>query len=130
MGDSQERSRLAELLYGRGHPAEALVEMEKIPESLFSDPSLRYRKARILETKGDLAAAEAVIHDPKQWIASFGPCWAVRARLLQTSESTQAHEEALAHDPLTTEAACGGEDQGKPLCDAAKKREEPDLGQD
>jgi hypothetical protein len=135
MGDSRERSRLAELLYGRGHAAEALVEMDKIPDNLLSDPSLRYLKARILETKGDLPAAEAVIHDPKQWITSFGPCWAVRARLLQTSESTQAHEEALAHDPLSVEAACGPreqelEDQGKPLCDAAKKREEPELGRD
>jgi hypothetical protein len=96
-------------------------------------------KARILETKGDLPGAEAVIRDPKQWITSFGPCWAVRARLLQTplqtGPSTQAHDEALAHDPLSVEAACGPreqelEDQGKPLCDAAKKREEPELGRD
>jgi hypothetical protein len=153
--DSRERSRLAELLFGRGHPNEALMELDKVPESLLPDPSLRYLRGRVVEAKGDLKAAEALVDDPKAWIASFGPCWALSARLARgrgdnpTAESAVA--EALAHDPFAMETAClsvdpaaianggGGVQNGStapssdgngPLCDAARKRGEPDLGKD
>jgi hypothetical protein len=135
--DSRERSRLSELLLGRGHPNEALLELDKIPESLFADPSLRYVKGRVLDAKGDPRGAEALLDDPKAWIATFGPCWALRARLardhgdLGVAESASA--EALAHDPFAEETACSTADRsvpGGPLCDAARKRDEPDLGRD
>jgi len=156
--DSRERSRLAELLLGRGHPEQALIELDKIPDSLLPDPSLRYLRARVLEAKGDARAAEALVDDPKAWIASFGPCWALRSRLarargdLEVAEAANA--EALAQDPFTVEAACpspaepepppaggssgsGGPNAqkepnqaGGPLCDAARRRDEPDLGRE
>lgn len=132
-GDSRERSRLAELLLGRGHPAEALVEAEKIPETLLSDPSLRYLRGRVLEAKGDLPAALATVEDPKAWIVSFAPCWALRARLTQGAEAQASLDEALAHDPFAVETACHGAGAGgtsAPLCEAARKRDEPDLGKD
>jgi hypothetical protein len=144
-GDSHERSRLAELLLARNHPAEALTEVEKIPDSLLPDPSLRYIKGRVLEAHGDAQPAEALVEDPKAWIASFGPCWALRARLEKArgdmTLSSQSTGEAWAHDPLSVESACGtpdgtlttegtGGSPGKALCDAAKKRAEPDVGQD
>ena len=138
--DSRERSRLAELLLGRAHPNEALTELDKIPESLLPDPSLRYVRARVLEAKGDVRAAEALVEDPKAWIASFGPCWAIRSRLARArgdaAVADSANDEALAHDPFTVEAACPpgspdtSQDLGGPLCDAARKRDEPDLGKD
>jgi hypothetical protein len=144
VGDSRERSRLAELLLGRGHADAALVELDKIPETLLADPSLRYLRARVLETRGDPQAAEALVEDPKAWISSYGPCWAVRARLARArgdmAVADAAREEALAHDPLGTESACsslspdaskdGADVTRGPLCDAARKREEPDLGRD
>jgi predicted Zn-dependent protease len=137
-GDSRERSRLAELLLGRGHPNEAMAELDKIPESLLADPSLRYIRGRVLEAKGDAKAAEALVEDPKAWIASFGPCWALHARLARArGQSDPAAEvagnDALAHDPLSVESACPSLDPatpGGPLCDAARKRDEPDLGKD
>jgi len=132
LGDSRERSRLAELLLGRGHGAEALQEVEKIPENLLSDPSLRYLRARALEAKGDEAAAEALVEDPKAWVASYGPCWALRARLAgkrgDAAVADRARAEALAQDPFAVESACSG--SGGPLCDAARKRDEPDVGMD
>lgn len=140
LGDSRERSRLAELLLGRGFGAQALAELDKIPEAMFVDPSLRYSKARALEASGDPKAAEALIEDPKIWIASFGPCWAMRARLAGRSGGRPAADpsanEAIAHDPFGIEAACGTVEpkdplaQGGPLCAAAVKRGEPDLGKD
>jgi hypothetical protein len=147
LGDSRERSRLAELLLGRGHSNEALVELEKIPDSLFSDPSLRYLKGRLLEAKPDLGAAESVVDDPKAWISSFGPCWALRARLLfgrgDGAAAAPAESEALAHDPLNVESACRSLPDAAsviplapassatgPLCEAARKRGEPDLGKE
>lgn len=137
-GDSHERVRLAELLFGRGHPSEAMVELDKVSEILSTDPTLRYTRARVLEARADLKAAEALVEDPTIWLASFGPCWALRARLSRArSESSAAAEawasEALAHDPLNVESACPSLDltiPGDPLCEAAKKRDEPDLGKD
>lgn len=141
-GDSHERTRLAELLLGRNHPAEALSQMEKVDNGLMGDPSLRYLKARVLEAKGDNTAAEALVEDPKAWIASFGPCWAIRSRLEKArgdaADADFSANEAIAHDPMSIEVACGNPDptapipdgQGKSLCDAARKRAEPDVGRD
>jgi hypothetical protein len=142
IGDSRERSRLAELLVARGHASEALIELDKIPENLLSDPSLRYIRGRVLEAKGDVRGGEALVSDPKAWIAGFGPCWALSARLAQgrgdNALAESAGNEALAHDPLNIETACRSIDPsppppgtpGVPLCDAARKREEPGLGRD
>jgi hypothetical protein len=139
LGDSRERSRLAELLLGRGFGAQATTELDKIPEPMFVDPSLRYTKARALEASGDSKGGEALIEDPKAWIASFGPCWAMRARLAKTRADAAISEpsaaEAIAHDPFGIETACGTLEpkdpaQGGPLCAAAVKRGEPDLGKD
>ena len=81
LGDSRERSRLAELLVGRDHPAEALTELDKIPADMLADPSLRYLRARVLEGADNAKQAESLLEEPKLWTASYGPCWAVRGRL-------------------------------------------------
>jgi hypothetical protein len=133
IGDSRERARLAELLFGRGHATEALVELDKIPEAMLADPSLRYVRARALEKAGKTKEAETLLEEPKAWVATYGPCWAVRARLAEArgdaAVAAASFDEALAHDPLGVESVCRGE-SSVPLCDAAKKRDEPDLGQD
>jgi hypothetical protein len=132
LGDSHERARLAELLLARGHAAQAFQEVEKIPENLLSDPSLRYLRGRVLEAKGEAGAAESLVDDPKTWVASYGPCWALRARLADKRGDVHAAEhargEAIAQDPFAVESSCPG--PGGPLCDAARKRDEPDLGKD
>ncbi len=148
--DPRERARLAELLFGRGHAAEALLELDKIPESLMGDPTLRHRRGRVLEAQGDLPGAAALVEDPKAWVSSFGPCWALAARLARgrgdAVAAGKAEAEALAHDPLTPETAClsvpdASEPRNPgvagpagpalpPLCEAARKRGEPELGRD
>ena len=145
LGDSRERARLAELLLGRNHPSEALVELDKVPADMLADPSLRYVRARILEGDGNAKQAEALIEDPKVWLASYGPCWAIRGRLARArgdqGTADLAFTEAVAHDPFGVESACetlpGGPNgadtpsaQGTPLCEAARKRADPDLGRD
>ena len=143
MGDSRERSRLAELLLGRDHPSEAVVELDKIPAEMLADPSLRYLRARVLEADRNVKGAEALVDDPKPWITSYGPCWAVRGRLAAARGDAAVAEasfaEAVAHDPLGVEAACQaspraeaapGGGQGMPLCEAARKRAEPDVGRE
>lgn len=143
LGDSRERARLAELLIGRDKASAALVELEKIPRDLLSDPSLRYLRARVLEADSNAKQAESLLEDPKQWIASYGPCWAVRGRLARArgdqATADVSYAEAVAHDPLGVEAACemlpaaavpahlAG---GGALCEAATKRGEPDIGRD
>jgi hypothetical protein len=147
-GDARERSRLAELLLGRHHPKEALLELDKIPEAMLVDPSLRYIRARALEAAENTKAADELLSDPKVWIASYGPCWAIRGRLLRVRGDAAADAsfvEAVAHDPLGIEAACetltppekgpparaaDGGSRGSPLCEAARQRQEPDLGND
>jgi hypothetical protein len=146
LGDSRERSRLAELLMGRSHATEALIELEKIPADMLADPSLRYLRARVLEASahGDnVKQADSLVEDPKQWMASYGPCWAIRGRLARARNddgvADASFAEALAHDPFGVESACQSLPegapvpadrlgQGAPLCEAAKKRGDPDLG--
>jgi hypothetical protein len=144
LGDSRERSRLAELLLGRGHPSEALVELEKIPADMLADPSLRRLRARVLEADANTKGAEALVEDPKQWITSYGPCWAIRGRLARArgdrATAGDSFAEAVAHDPFGIEAACESlpqtetgpapPAQGTPLCEAARQKGDPDLGRD
>lgn len=138
LGDSRERSRLAELLLGRGHPAEAGLELDKIPAEMFTDPSLRYLRARTFEANGKEKEAGELVDDPKVWLASYGPCWAIRGRLARVrgdaATATASFEEAVAHDPLSVEAACESltpeGSKSAPLCEAARARGEPDVGRD
>jgi hypothetical protein len=148
MVDSRERSRLAELLLGRSHPAEATLELDKIPAEMFADPSLRYLRARAYEGEGKAKEAADLVDDPKPMLASYGPCWAIRGRLARArgddSAADSAFGEALAHDALGIETACqalpGTEpspvlrsaswSKSAPLCEAARARNEPDLGRD
>jgi hypothetical protein len=140
LGDSRERSRLAELLMGRGHAPEALAELEKIPADMLGDPSLRYLRARVLEGAESVKLAEALVEDPKQAMAGYGPCWALRGRLARRRGDHVAADtsfaEAVAHDPFGIESACqalpegldSAPPHGAPLCEAARKRADPDLG--
>jgi hypothetical protein len=112
---------------------------------MLGDPSLRYVRARVLEADDKTKDAFALASDPKQWITSYGPCWAIRGRLERAGASGHADEaaaktsfvEAVAHDPFGVEAACESLDpaaplpaEGAPLCEAARARKEPDLGRD
>ncbi len=142
MGDARERARLGELLLGRGHPAAALVEVEKIPAEILPDPSVRHLRARVLEAAGKAGEAAQLLEDPRAWVASFGPCWATRGRLARAqgdpAQAELSFGEARAHDPLGIEAACESADpqaplpegSGKVLCEAARARGEPDLGRE
>jgi hypothetical protein len=138
-----KRARLAELLMGRDHPAEALVQIDHItsPEAL-EDPSVRYLRARILESLDRIPDGAPLVADPKGVVSSFGPWWAVRGRWARAGgDETLAGPsffEAVAADPLDVESACEGVDPasapkdplGRPLCDAARARNEPGLGKD
>lgn len=142
--DSRERSRLAELLMGREHPNEALFELAKIPETMFVDPSLKYLRARALEAVDRAKEAEAIVAQPEQWVASYGPCWAILGRLGAARGDPALAESsfaaAIAHDPLSVEAACRTHPSRpaepvtgpsrSPLCEAALQRAEPDVGHD
>ena len=143
VGDLQKRVRLAELLYGRDHAPEALVEIDKVtsPEAL-EDASIRYLRARILESLGREADAAPLVADPKDVVSSFGPWWAIRGRWARARGDDAGGEasffEALAADPLDVEVACEGllatstpkNPLQRPLCDAARARREPAIGQE
>jgi hypothetical protein len=133
-GETRERARLAELLMGRDHAAEASLETAKIPESLMGDPSLRYLVGRVLESKGEPSAAAALVEEPSAWVSSFGPCWALRGKLARNRGDRVVAEasilEALGHDPFSVESACSLQDAYSLLCEAAHVRNEPDLGRD
>jgi hypothetical protein len=139
----QKRVRLAELLYGRDHVPEALGEVDRItsPEAL-EDGSVRYLRARVLESLGRQADGEPLVADPKDVASSFGPWWAIRGRWARArgDETTAGLSffEALAADPLDVEVACEGIDAAstpksllqRPLCDASRARHEPPIGRE
>jgi hypothetical protein len=141
--DLQRRVRLAELLYGRDRAPQALMEIDKItsPDAL-EDASIRYLRARILESLGREADAAPLVADPKDVVSSFGPWWAIRGRWARARGDEATAEssffEALSADPLDVEVACEGilvtsspkNPLQRSLCDAARARLEPTLGQD
>jgi hypothetical protein len=139
----RERMRLAELLLGRDHAAEALRELEplqRVPDAML-DPSVRFTRARALEAAGRVREAEPLVADPKETLASFGPWWALRGRLARgrgdSATADASFWEALGADPLGAESACetsGAETPADPakraLCEAARHRGEPPLGRE
>jgi hypothetical protein len=161
--DLRERSRLAQLLLAREHGAESLQELDRIElvrrheaggshegweretwESVEADPSLRWVRARALESLGRRAEAEPLVSDPSQVLASYGPWWATRGRWarMRGDEGAAAVSfgEAVAADPFDAEVACETLDPAQPspsvaadqakaaLCDAARARHEPPFG--
>jgi hypothetical protein len=145
-GDLQElskRARLAELLMGRGHPAEALGQIDRVtsPDAL-EDPSIRYLRARILESLDRVTDGAPLVSDPASVASSFGPWWAIRGRWARARGDDgiagASFFEAIAADPLDIESACEGieassapkDPRSLPLCAAARTRNEPDLGKD
>src|SRR5262249_53087856 len=74
MRELRERARLGELLLGREHPAEALLELDKITgKDSLADASLRYIRARCLEALERGKEGEALVADPKEVLAPYGP---------------------------------------------------------
>jgi hypothetical protein len=141
--DLRDRVRLAELLLGRDHPAQALLELDRLKSSVaLDDPSVRFLRARILEALGRPRDADPLVADPKAVLSSYGPWWAIRGRFARgrgdEGTAVASFFEAVAEDPLNVEAACEGLEEGaipqdsaqKPLCEAARGRGEPPLGRD
>ncbi len=142
----RERVRLAELLIGRSHPGEALAELDHIrgpylAEAL-SDPSLRYIRVRGFEATSRGKEGEPLLAEPKDVVASYGPWWAIRGRWARVKNDDAVADasfvEAVAADPFDIESACQTLDfsknptdpKVKALCDAARHRNDPGLGQD
>ena len=130
---------------GASHPAEALIELDKIPADMLADPSLRYLRARVLEGADNAKQAETLVEDPKLWMASYGPCWAIRGRLARARGDESPRRTAPLPRPWptirsasrrparpcrTVPPARRSAAQGAPLCEAARKRGDPDLGRE
>jgi hypothetical protein len=141
--DLRDKLRLAELLIGRNHPAEALTQLDQLKNaSLTEDPSFRYVRGRALEALGRGKEAEPLFGDPKETLASYGPWWSMRGGLARTrgdeAVADSSFGEAMGDDPFDVEAACEGRDPARgpkdssklPLCETARARREPGLGQD
>jgi hypothetical protein len=151
--DARERVRLAELLYGREHPRQALEQLDKVPGApvasgsggtgeLAADPSIRHLRARVLEALGQKEEAAPLLADPKDVSTSFGPWWAIRGRFAKDrgdlSVAEPSFAEGVATDPFDVEPACRSIDPAfvpedpfaRLLCEAARKIGEPPLGRD
>jgi hypothetical protein len=158
MRDLRDRTRLAQLLLGRDprYADAALVELDRIemgsavlrpgPQTTslpVGDPSALWIRARALEEVGRRRSEEgqSLVADPHLVLTSYGPWWALRGRWsrLDGDEGTAAASfiEAVAADPFDPESACETVDPHAPppdskkqLCDAARARDEPPMGDD
>ena len=141
---SREKVRLAELLFGRGHAQSALDTVVDLPKVFLEDPSVRYLRARSLESLGKSEDARTALGGPADVTSGYGPWWAIRGRLARSAgdgaTADSSFAEAIALDPFDVEAACeiappGTNPAGVAppyphLCSAAQARHDPDLGQD
>jgi len=129
--DFRERVRLGELLLGRDHAQAALAELDRAPPIALEDPSTRHLRARAFEALGKISEARAEVASPSSVLASYGPWWAIRARLSNdaSSPSDNSFWEAIAADPYDVEVACQAPNESD-LCAAAKARGEPEIGRD
>jgi hypothetical protein len=117
--DLREKNRLAELLGQRGHPAEALMELDRAPSgvprdtavALAQDPGFRWLRGRLLEDAGRAGEGASLVASPADVLTSYGPWWALRGRwaLLRgdAATATESFHEAVSMDPLGPETACG-----------------------
>jgi hypothetical protein len=153
--EARERGRLAELLAGRGHAAEALDELDqadlaKPPRpagsqtaaALAADPSLRWLRGRLLEEAGRREQGAWLVADPADVATSFGPWWAMRGRWALLRGENRTAEDSLGaavnEDPLGPESACGVIDASAPaslysdpaLCAAARAYRRPALDEE
>jgi hypothetical protein len=144
--DLRDRVRLAELLYGRAHPAAALAEMDRVKTaSGKDDPSVKSLRAHILGALGRKVLGEREVEDPRATSSSYGPWWAIRGRWERedgkVDDADSSFVEAVATDPFDVESACETEDSAAAvpddpgpetaagmLCAAARARHEPALG--
>jgi hypothetical protein len=142
----RDKARLSELLFGRNHPADALTELEPLGAETWEDASLRHLRGRAFEASGGEAVVEASLGAPKDVASSYGPWWAIRGRFARARGDGVTADgfflEAIAQDPLDVESACQTTDAASPppdspavpgakeLCDAARARGEPGIGQD
>jgi hypothetical protein len=144
MRETRDRHRLAELLFGREHPQQALEELEEIQAKgdLETDPSLRYVRARVLEALARTKDGEGLVGDPREVAAPYAPWWGIRGRWARmrgdAAVADPSFVEAVAQDPFDVEAACESLDPASApsdpaarlLCEAARKMGEPPLGKD
>jgi hypothetical protein len=155
--DAREKVRVAELLAGRGHPTEALAEVDAASRldarDTVGDPSLRSLHGRILEQLGRADEAWPDVADAHAVTQSYAPWWALRGRLVSahvpsslaatpTPDADAAYVEAIAADPFDAPSACETVDPAaspaparddpaaRALCAAARGTGEPLLGRD
>jgi hypothetical protein len=129
--------RLGELLLGRGHPKEALAQLDRLPKEALEDPMIRYVRARALEGAGKTDDAQASVRDAKDVSYPFGLWWALRGRLSNGDSSSADFTEAVSFDPFAIEAACGvlsppknPDPKSNDLCAAAINAAAPDIGRE
>ncbi len=141
----RDRSRLADLLMAREHPAGALMELDRMGAGaalVASDASLRWVRARALEAAGRRAEGGPLVAEPRDVVASYAPWWGLRGRWSRLdgdeTRAVPSFAEGLAADPFEPEAACESLDgttkpadpDKAPLCDAARAAAGPAFGQD
>ncbi len=148
--------RLGQLLLSRDHVKAARTRLDPLAGGHVGDPMITAWIARARLLDGDPTGAKAVL-DPRTLVGDLGQWWAVRGDVLRTlwtqtgsasgvkpQEISDAHAIAVAHDPLTVETVCTWADvpagaapfEGwldaavKGLCEAARARHLPRMGQD
>ena len=136
---------------GGATPRDALTELEPLGPEAWQDASLRHVRGRAFEASGNTSVVEASLGEPKDVASSYGPWWAIRGRFARSRGDDPAAEgfflEAIAADPFDIESACETLDAAgapsprsassqmaspaqKDLCEAARRRDEPGIGND
>ena len=110
--DPVRRTRLGDLLFARGHSAQAAMQYEPAVKAAPREPALRFRWARALSSAGRDADARVSLGKLQDVRAIHGGWQALTGRFLAESGQGSAAELAfrlgVAVDPLSEDVACEG----------------------
>jgi len=111
--DPTRRARLGDLLFARGHSAEAATQLEVASKAFAKEPSLRFRWARALCDAGREADGKTALGRLEDVRSVHGGWQALSGRFSATAGDGPAAEAAfalgIAVDPLSEDVACEGQ---------------------
>ncbi len=112
IGEAARRVRLGDLLFDRGHSAEAAGQFDLAVAAAENEPAVRWRAARARFDSGEPDQARARLGGPDDISSAHGAWFALHGRFLRQDGKQEDAQSAfllgISLDPLSEDVACEG----------------------